>query len=154
MLRLIVNRWLLLLGALLLFVVVWFIPLPNVGASGTHAFTLDMRQFEFTPGRIEVQQGDQVTITLTSSDVVHGFYLDGYALNQRVEPGISRQITFTADQAGKFRYRCAVSCGALHPFMIGELVVNSNFPFWRALVLLGVSLISTLVYLYSGANQA
>lgn len=152
--RLIGKRRLILLCALLVFVAVWFLPLPALQATGTHEFSLNMRQFEFAPGRIEVQQGDQVTITLSSSDVVHGFYLDGYQINQRVEPGITRQITFTADQAGKFRYRCAVSCGALHPFMIGELVVNNNFPFWRALTLLGVSLISTLVYLYFGANKA
>mgnify|MGYP001171469754 FL=1 len=152
--RLLPKRGVLATMFAMLLIAVWFIQLPASAASTAHTLTLDMRQFEFTPGRFEVQQGDTVTILLTASDVVHGFYLDGYGIEQRVEPGISQQISFTADQAGKFRYRCAVSCGTLHPFMIGELVVNTNFPFWRALAMLGVSLIGSLVYLSFGAKQS
>jgi heme/copper-type cytochrome/quinol oxidase subunit 2 len=109
---------------------------------------LDATQFQFMPGRVEVNQGDQVVITLTASDVVHGFYLDGYGIERRVEPGVPQQITFVADQAGKFRYRCAVSCGPLHPFMIGELVVTPNAPFWRAAGLILVAVTGMLAYLW------
>jgi heme/copper-type cytochrome/quinol oxidase subunit 2 len=80
--------------------------------------------------------------------VTHGFYLDGYGLEQRVTPGMSQEIMFTADQPGKFGYRCSVSCGPLHPFMIGELVVNTNFPFWRAVALVAVTLTGTIIYLW------
>src|SRR6266496_6301911 len=106
---------------------VLLIPLPNTSrASEVRHITLDASQFEYAPGRLEVNQGDTVMITLMASDVTHGFYLDGYGLEQRVTPGMSQEIIFTADQPGKFRYRCSVSCGPLHPFMIGELVVNAN----------------------------
>lgn len=139
-----------LVGSLLL---VWFIPLPVVTSQNVHTVAIDMRQFEFAPGRIEVQYGDLINIRLTSSDVVHGFYLDGYDIEQRVEPGISRNISFVADQSGKFRFRCGVNCGPLHPFMIGELVVQSNLPFWRALAMLGISLTASLFYVYWGAKH-
>jgi heme/copper-type cytochrome/quinol oxidase subunit 2 len=139
-------RWLLLFGGLGLLVLV--LPLPNNAAPTTHNLTLDARQFEYAPGRIEVNQGDQVVMTLAALDVVHGFYLDGYDLEQRVVPGITQQISFVAEQPGKFRYRCSVSCGPLHPFMIGELVVNQNFPFWRAVGLLLVSLMGMFMYLW------
>jgi cytochrome c oxidase subunit 2 len=84
--------------------------------------------------------------------VVHGFYLDGYGLKTRVEPGVAQQIEFMAERAGKFRYRCSVSCGSLHPFMIGELVVNSNTPFWRVIGLVLLAVMGMLVYLWQSGK--
>ncbi len=134
---------------------VLLLPLPLNSSPSTRTVTLAASQFEYAPGRIEVNQGDQVVITLAASDVVHGFYLDGYGLEQRVVPGVTQQVSFTADQPGKFRYRCSVSCGPLHPFMIGELVVNQNFPFWRAVGLLIVGVAGMLTYLWRlGRSEA
>ena len=82
-------------------------PLESAAAPAQHTIHLDARQFEFEPGRVRVNRGDRVTIRLTASDVVHGFYLDSYGLEQRVEPGVAREVTFVADQAGKFHYRCS-----------------------------------------------
>ncbi|MCC7447592.1 MAG: cupredoxin domain-containing protein [Anaerolineae bacterium] len=127
---------------------VLFVPLPASAQPTERTVTLDLSQFEFAPGRLEVNQGDTVIITLKASDVVHGFYLDGYGIEQRVEPGIAQQVTFTADQPGKFRYRCSVSCGSLHPFMIGELIVGTNVPYWRAIGFVAVALAGMLVYLW------
>lgn len=137
--------WSVLAGALAL---LWLLPLPANAAPTAHSFEIDAQQFAFAPERIEVNQGDVVTIHLSASDVVHGFYLDGYGIEQSVTPGITREITFIADQPGKFRYRCSVSCGALHPFMIGELVVNGNTPLWRAFGTIGISMVGFLFYLW------
>ncbi len=108
------------------------LPLPGNEGGATRSLALDATQFEFTPARVTVNQGDAVTITLTASDVTHGFHLDGYGIERRVVPGNAETIAFVADQPGTYRFRCSVSCGSLHPFMIGELVVSPNVPFWRA----------------------
>lgn len=125
---------------------VWLLLPAQPQAATTHDISIEASQYEFVPGRIEVAQGDEVIITLTAADVVHGLYLDGYGIQQRVEPGVSQQIRFTADQPGKFRYRCLVSCGSLHPFMLGELVVNSNIPFRQSLAVLLLSLTAAFIY--------
>jgi cytochrome c oxidase subunit 2 len=132
------------------------LPTPTAASpSTTHYISLDARQYEFTPSRIEVHQGDHVVITLTASDVAHGFYLEGYGIEQRVVPGVAQEISFTADQAGKFRFRCSLSCGAMHPFMLGELVVQTNAPFWRSLGLMMTALVGTMFYLsVVGRNNA
>lgn len=127
---------------------VFVVPVPFEPHPTTRHLTLNARQFEFAPGRVEVNQGDIVVVDLTATDVVHGFHLDGYGIDERLEPGITKQITFVADQAGKFRYRCSVSCGNLHPFMIGELVVGPNTPFWRVAGILFVALAGMLFYLW------
>lgn len=97
---------------------------------------------------LHVNQGDRIQLTLQAADVTHGFYLDGYNLDQRVEPGLSQPVEFIADQPGKFRYRCSVSCGSLHPFMLGELVVNPNWPFARMVGLTLIAVAATLFYLW------
>jgi len=130
------------------------LPLPSMAAPREHHITLDARQFTFTPGRFEINQGDSVVIHLTAGDVVHGFYLDGYAIERRVLPGITEEIRFTADQPGKFRYRCSVSCGTLHPFMIGELVVNPNLPFVRAAAFALLALCAVIVRLSVSENES
>jgi heme/copper-type cytochrome/quinol oxidase subunit 2 len=123
------------------------LPVPAFGSPVTRTITLDARQFEFAPARIEVNQGDRVIITLRADDVVHGFTLDGYAIQQRVAPGISQRIEFVADRAGKFRYRCSVTCGPMHPFMLGELVVGPNTLFWRAAALMLIVASGALILL-------
>ncbi len=128
--------------------VVLIVPVPVLAAPRTHHVEIDSTQYEFAPGRLHVNQGDTVVITLTASDVVHGFYLDGYGIEQRVEPGVSQVIEFVADQRGKFRFRCSVSCGPLHPFMIGELIVGPNVLFWRVIGVALIALVGTLVVVW------
>jgi heme/copper-type cytochrome/quinol oxidase subunit 2 len=139
---------LLLLTLASLVITVLMAPWPFRPAPTTRHFTVDSRQFAYEPGTLQVNQGDTVVITLTASDVVHGLYLDGYGLETRVEPGQSQTLQFVADQPGKFRYRCSVSCGTLHPFMIGELIVGPNTTFGRAVVLLALVVMGVMIYLW------
>ena len=110
-------------------------------------------QYVFDPPVLRVNRGDRVILTLQAADVVHGFYLDGYDIKARVEPGISQTIEFTADKAGKFRYRCSVSCGTLHPFMIGELIVGPNTPLIRAGGLAILAAVATLFFVRPPAGS-
>lgn len=142
------KRPLILLPFLLLAGGVWFVPLDWLAAAPqTRYVTLTASQFAFDPPVLHVNRGDRVVLTLQATDVVHGLYLDGYNIRARVEPGLSSQLEFVADRSGKFRYRCSVSCGALHPFMIGELVVAPNDTWLRAGALTLITAIGTLIYL-------
>jgi cytochrome c oxidase subunit 2 len=140
-------RFLNLLPFVGLALLVLVIPLPFSPAPVTHEVTMTADQFAFDPPVLRVNYGDRVRLTLKASDVVHGYYLDGYGIQTRVQPGISQQVEFVADQLGKYRYRCSVSCGTLHPFMIGELVVKPNLTFARAVGLTLVIMAGTLFYL-------
>lgn len=149
------QRKLFIVGIFLMTLVVVLAPFPIKSTPKTYHITLDATQFEFQPNRIQVGKGDRLIITLTASDVVHGFYLDAYGIEERVEPGVEKTIEFVANRAGKFRYRCLVSCGPLHPFMMGELVVGPNLPFWRAIGVVLIALVGLLVYFwqYSTGDQ-
>jgi heme/copper-type cytochrome/quinol oxidase subunit 2 len=104
-----------------------FIPLPaSSTAPQARTFRVDAGQFAYSPSTIDVNPGDRVTIQLVSTDVVHGLYVDGYGVSVEADPGKDGILTFVADKAGSFRFRCNVSCGGLHPFMIGKLHVGAN----------------------------
>lgn len=113
-----------------------FMPLPmGTAVPGSHELRIAASQYEYSPAVISVNQGDRVTIELVSTDVVHGLYLDGYELEVAADPGQTASLSFIADKSGTFRFRCSVTCGPLHPFMIGKLKVGNNTLLWRGLAL-------------------
>jgi heme/copper-type cytochrome/quinol oxidase subunit 2 len=102
-------------------------------------FTVVARKFEYSPNILEVKRGDQVTIRLLSQDVHHGMYLDGYQIETSAYPGQDGALHFMADRNGRFAFRCSVTCGAFHPYMIGYLKVTPDYRFLgAALASLGV----------------
>lgn len=123
--------------------VVAFAPIP--AASHTlpmvRSFRVEAGQFSYTPSELTVNPGDTVVIQLVSTDVVHGLYIDGYNLSVEADPGQTKTLTFTAGQPGSFRFRCNVTCGAMHPFMIGKLNVGGNTNMMRGA---GLSLLAVL----------
>lgn len=104
-------------------------------------FHLEASQFAYSPAELHVNSGDTVTIQLTSTDVVHGLYLDGYGISVQADPGQSATMTFVANRTGSFRFRCNVTCGAMHPFMIGKLTVGSDAAVYRGI---GLALIGAI----------
>ena len=82
----------------------------------------------FEPNKIEVNQGDKVTIYVTNieqtTDELHGFGLLEYNMNVVIDPGETKIIEFIADKAGVFPYYCTNFCSALHQEMQGYLLVK------------------------------
>jgi heme/copper-type cytochrome/quinol oxidase subunit 2 len=108
------------------------------------SITITAHQYAYDPSTIEVNKGDRVHVRLVSKDVTHGFYLEGYDLDAKVRredptfwvrhPSEKNEdykpvdeISFIANRAGKFHYRCSITCGYMHPFMNGVLIVRPNY---------------------------
>jgi heme/copper-type cytochrome/quinol oxidase subunit 2 len=109
-------------------------------------FRLEASQYAYSPGEITVNMGDTVSIDLVSTDVVHGLYVDGYGLSITADPGQTARLTFVADKAGSFRLRCNVTCGAMHPFMVGKLNVGVNTWLYRSIALAGMVVLGAILY--------
>jgi cytochrome c oxidase subunit 2 len=82
------------------------------------------KNFEFVPGTISVKMGETVQLKITSADVMHGFSLPIFDINETLPPHQEVSIQFTADQAGEFPFACSVQCGHGHATMRGVLVVE------------------------------
>lgn len=114
---------------------------PGIPAPQERPFTIRARRYEYDPAVLWVNRGDTVRLRFVSEDVVHGFYLEGHDLDVAVPPLRStvqvrrpstgkrqnlEEVVFAANREGKFRYRCSQTCGFLHPFMLGEMIVGPN----------------------------
>ncbi len=82
----------------------------------------------FTPDRIELRAGDNVTWHVTnvdtSFDATHGFAIPGYNVNLSLEPGETGTVEFVANQDGTFPFYCTEFCSALHLEMAGYMLIE------------------------------
>ena len=137
---------------------------PATASPAVREITITARQYGYEPHRIVVDAGDTIRLRLVSLDVVHGFYLEGHDLDARIFPGRLgferrtdapghqyqqlEEVVIHADRPGKYRYRCSISCGTLHPFMQGELIVRPNMPFLAGAAGLSLIVLGTLASLF------
>lgn len=82
----------------------------------------------FYPDKIEVNEGDEVTIHLTNvdldQDITHGFAINLYNIDFEAQPGETKTVTFKANKSGVFPFYCSNFCSALHQEMQGYLLVK------------------------------
>lgn len=119
----------------------------------TREFEIDAAQFHYSPSIIRVDKGDRVVIKFRATDVSHGMYVDGYGVEVSANPGRTQTLEFVADRAGKYQFRCSQTCGSLHPFMIGWLVVRSNGPFTASLGLIALVAVGTVAFVWFGKGS-
>jgi nitrous-oxide reductase len=82
----------------------------------------------FSPGTIEVNQGDSVVIHITNGeqerDMLHGFGLALYNINLVMDPGEVKTVAFRATKPGVYPFYCTNFCSAMHQEMQGYLLVK------------------------------
>jgi nitrous-oxide reductase len=108
---------------------IWDVKDARVDRNGTNvtAKMIAMRS-SFEPNKLEVNQGDKVTIYLTNieqtTDELHGLGLNEHNINVVVDPGETKTIEFVASKPGVFPFYCTNFCSALHQEMQGYLLVK------------------------------
>ena len=72
---------------------------------------------------LHVPLGRAVTLTLTSQDVIHSFYIPAFRVKQDAVPGRYTAEWFQPTRLGEYHLFCAEYCGTDHSGMIGRIVV-------------------------------
>lgn len=77
--------------------------------------------------------GVPVTLNLTSSDVIHSFWVPAMRLKNDTVPGLVTEIRFTPQLAGRYKIICTQFCGVLHSQMNKQVLViedKASFERW------------------------
>jgi len=111
-------------------------------------------RFSYDPSIITVKEGETVKIKLVSRDVTHGFYLYDYGIQATVDPGEIRVIGFVADKAGRFSFRCSVTCGWMHPYEYGYLRVLPNRRYHAGVILIVLLSLGSLALVFKRTKRS
>jgi cytochrome c oxidase subunit II len=85
---------------------------------------MQAKRYDFVPEVITVKAGTLVTLKITAQDGVHGFALDAFGIDERIEEGETRTIVFYALKPGEYGFHCSHLCGLGHFGMKGKLIVQ------------------------------
>jgi cytochrome c oxidase subunit 2 len=77
-----------------------------------------------TANEIHIPVGRPVTIRLTSSDVIHSFWVPNLSGKRDLIPGHETTIWLQADRPGTYRGQCAEYCGLQHAHMAFVVVAE------------------------------
>ena len=75
------------------------------------------------PPTLYLPQGESVRFTITSNDVVHGFWIPAFMIQMQNLPDRTNHLQFTANKLGTFPGRCNILCGRNHAQMIFKVKV-------------------------------
>jgi cytochrome c oxidase subunit 2 len=93
------------------------------------AVTVEMtaKRFAFDPARVEVIEGDEVTLNVRSADGTHGIEIGKLKRKKEVPRGGDVvTLSFTAPAPGTYEISCSEYCGRGHKDMKAALVVTPN----------------------------
>jgi cytochrome c oxidase subunit 2 len=75
------------------------------------------------PPTLYIPQGEKVRFTLTSNDVIHGFWIPAFMIQMQNLPGETNHLQFTANKLGEYPGRCNILCGRNHSQMLFKVKV-------------------------------
>lgn len=93
-------------------------------ADGSYEAYYVAQVFSFTPAVLTVPLGAKVTFYVTSSDVVHGFFIPNTDVNMMVIPGWVNETSHTFRHAGEYLLICHEYCGIGHQNMFAKIEVR------------------------------
>ena len=97
-------------------------------------WTFEYPEYGIFSNELHLPVDQQVVLKMTSSDVIHSFFVPEFRVKQDVVPGRTTEYIITPTLIGDYKVRCAELCGTSHAFMQNPVIVDSkgNFDLWIA----------------------
>lgn len=95
------------------------------------AWNFEHRNGAQSTGWVRVPAGRPVKFTMSSTDVIHSFFIPSFRVKQDVVPGRYSTIWFQADEPGLYQAFCTEYCGTSHSKMTAVIEVMDPEEFDR-----------------------
>lgn len=98
------------------------------------AWRFDYPDHGITSPELNLPRGRQVLLRLSSSDVIHSFWVPEFRVKQDAVPGMVTELRVTPTHVGRYKVRCAELCGTGHYNMLATVNVMepADFEAWVA----------------------
>ncbi|HTO96708.1 MAG TPA: hypothetical protein VMK66_06655 [Myxococcales bacterium] len=93
-------------------------------APGRYEAHVVAKTFSFKPSPLKIPKGAVVDFYLTTTDIVHGFYIDGTDVNLMAIPNAVTYGQAHFEKPGKYQVICHEFCGLGHQDMVGTIEVT------------------------------
>lgn len=84
-----------------------------------------------TANEIHIPTGERVHVRITSTDVIHSFWVPKLAGKIDATPGHTTELILETDEPGRYRGRCTEFCGLAHAQMVVHVVAEEPDDFER-----------------------
>lgn len=107
----------------------------NITAVGSQwSWRFDYEDYGFSSAELRLPVDRQTLLMLTSTDVIHSFWVPEFRVKQDALPGenMERELRVTPTELGSYVVRCAELCGLEHAYMLADVIVMevSDFEAW------------------------
>jgi len=89
------------------------------------SWRFDYTDYGFSSGELRLPADHQTLLMLTSTDVIHSFWVPEFRVKQDALPGkgMERELRITPTELGNYKLRCAELCGLEHAYMLADVYV-------------------------------
>jgi cytochrome c oxidase subunit 2 len=112
----------------------------NTDPSGTYEIQVRAQQWNFlfeypngvTSDTLYVPEGEEIKMRMSSSDVLHGFYIPAFRVKYDILPNRYTSVWFEATKQGDYNLFCTEYCGRDHSEMgkVVRVVSQQDFQDW------------------------
>lgn len=81
------------------------------------------------PVSLKLPKDRPVRLTVTSTDVLHSFYVPEFRIKVDAVPQMNNKVWFTPTKEGTYKVYCTEYCGASHSYMLSDAEVMSQQKF-------------------------
>lgn len=87
-----------------------------------------------TTTELNLPLGRTIHLKMTSTDVLHDFWVPEFRVKQDTVPGMTKELRITPTELGTYKVRCAELCGTNHAYMLANVNVmtTDEFETWMA----------------------